>query len=253
MMLVAPDATLNVFCLSASLSLRLSVCDLQTLVWVFNLLPSVTCLPHPSHSLTAPRTRLPLTTSSLGYLILLHCLPVPIIFTPPPHSLPHCCFPLLPSFPTCPVSPFVSSPLWIPPTSLYPLPAQKRNTISKPSFSLFPWTPPQSFLDENAGHVHGTQARGDRDWPSGGMRWRLTAMFNIHTPQLYLYINAFICDIFLELDELSWPQHLKTHTHTQSFHSALSWLPVVKQSLPALVINHVASSRGSWHSLPCRS
>lgn len=92
----------------------------------------------------------------------------------------------------------------------------KRNTISKPSFSLFPWTPPPNlFLDENAGHVHGTQARGDRDWPSGGMRWRLTAMFNIYTPQLYLYINAFICDIFLELYESSWPQHLKTHTHTK--------------------------------------
>lgn len=145
MMLVAPDAMLNVFCLSASLSLRLSVCDLQTLVWVFNLLPSVTCLPHPSHSLTAPRTRLPLTTSSLGYLILLHCLPVPIIFTPPPHFLPHCCFPLLPSFPTCPVSPFVSSPLWIPPSSLFPLPAQNATQYLNHPFLSFHEHPPPVF------------------------------------------------------------------------------------------------------------
>lgn len=213
MMLVAPDAMLNVFCLSASLSLRLSVCDLQTLVWVFNLLPSVTCLPHPSHSLTAPHTPvcpwpLPLWVTSFFFTVSLYQLSLlllPTFFLTAAPFISH-----LSRFPLCFFPALNPSLLSLSST------CPKRNTISKPSFSLFPWTPPQSFLDENAGHVHGTQARGDRDWPSGGMRWRLTAMFNIYTPQLYLYINAFICDIFLELYESSWPQHLKTHTHTHT-------------------------------------
>lgn len=33
-----------------------------------------------------------------------------------------------------------------------------------------------SFIDENAGHVHGTQVGRDRNWPSRGLRAAMTVM-----------------------------------------------------------------------------
>lgn len=177
---ITPAAILNVFCLSVCLSLwHLFGCFIFYTHWPVSPTPPTLSVPlytHPS-----------LTTSPLGFVILPPSPPFPILFTPP-LFLPHC-FLLLPSFPTCPFPPpsflpcshpFISTLSILTLYSFFCHPALAVHCdIPNPApFKTFPISPawPLFFPDENAGHVHGTQAGRDRSWPSGGIWWGMTVM-----------------------------------------------------------------------------
>lgn len=246
----------NVFRLSACLPFRhLFGCFIFYTHWPVSPTP-------PSHSLCPPLhpTMLDHFPSGFRYSSLLVPL-FPIIFTPP-LSLPRC-FLLLPLFPTCPFPPcspsFPSTSSTFTLYSLFCRSAHRSPWHPQPcTFQYFPrlscpslpfsrwkcWLCPWRTHWRRSKLAFGrSMMRFDGDGRQlvrlgAGTRCR-TCGFNIQRPCSYLFIDVSsskfhlihipsVTPIVLASPCAHAHQHeMCTHAHTNGFHSALSWLPMV--------------------------